>query len=666
MFGLADGGAANTKGICKKTPLYAMVVPMRYLRQIFIIVWLVFAIPPLVRADQRRDYLQSLTERAHHLGLADEPAWKALLHCSGNWISSGCASQVDDPRFFFSSHGKTNPSAELDATLAAFFSDQPLPNDTETAACRFAARYSWLDSRLQFDQVLLPPPDCTRLQQWLTDIDPIGISLIYPAAYLNNPASSFGHSFLRIDGRGQDEKTRLLAYTASYAAATDDAPGIWYAIQGIFGLYPGYFSISPYYIQVRMYSDLESRDIWEYRLNFTAAETTFILKHIWELGPFYSRYFFFDENCSYELLWLYQAARPEIRATDLFPLSAIPVDTVRVAVESTPLLEQAVYRPSLSTTLRSWTKALDSEGQRRARRLARGEIDPSAPQFTALTLHEQGAELDAAIDFLKYLLAKEAIGKEEGEARLFALTKQRSAVPLQGSAVRVDVPPVRPDQGHHTGRLDFGVGVRNSQAFGEFGYRPAYHDLLDPQQGFPEGAQLKFLSARLRYYEERSARLEEFTPLSIQSLAARDEFLRPLSWQFSAGVERLYLGEGHEPLAPVSKGGVGGAWVGDGGALSYLLATGEADQSSHLSQDYAAGFGPAAGMIYDVSDRWRIGLEAYVRRFIFGDNDTRRTLRLEQRFTIERDTAVRFSLETTHQHGHEDSELLFSINRFFR
>ena len=52
---------------------------------------------------------------------------------------------------------------------------------------------------------------------------------------MNNPASMFGHTFLRIDQRGQTQNTRILAYTINFAADVPKDEGLAYPIRGIFG-----------------------------------------------------------------------------------------------------------------------------------------------------------------------------------------------------------------------------------------------------------------------------------------------------------------------------------------------------------------------------------------------------------------------------------------------
>lgn len=84
------------------------------------------------------------------------------------------------------------------------------------------------------------------------------------------------------------------------------------------GGYPGLFALVPYQEKLSEYRSLENRDLWEYRLNLTQAETERMVEHVWELKQIKFDYFFFDENCSYRLLELLQVARPSLRLTGQF------------------------------------------------------------------------------------------------------------------------------------------------------------------------------------------------------------------------------------------------------------------------------------------------------------------------------------------------------------
>jgi hypothetical protein len=254
-------------------------------------------------------------EQSNVKNLAYDPQWLALLHMHqglyGQWQTL-----ADDPNFFASSNGASDPSAELKVLLDR-------KNDPELR-CRFIARYSWLSRKLGFSYK--PLQECQDFRTWYESINPQGLTLIFPSVFINNPASAFGHTFLRVDQPNQDG---LTAYAANYAAATAGENALWYALKGIFGGYQGFFSVAPYYQQVKKYSDLESRDIWEYRLNFTAQETERVVQHLWELRRIAFDYYYFDENCSFHLLSLFDVARPELRLVDNFQGYVLPVATLR-------------------------------------------------------------------------------------------------------------------------------------------------------------------------------------------------------------------------------------------------------------------------------------------------------------------------------------------------
>src|SRR5690606_25053901 len=135
---------------------------------------------------------------------------------------------------------------------------------------------------------------------------------------------------------------------------------ILYAWKGLAGGYPGQFALLPYREKLSEYSSLENRDLWEYRLDLTPAETGRMIEHVWELRQIRFDYFFFDENCSYRLLELLGTARPGLKLIDQFPLPAIPADTVR-AVKDAGLVQKVNYRPSREKELLARAAPLQPE-----------------------------------------------------------------------------------------------------------------------------------------------------------------------------------------------------------------------------------------------------------------------------------------------------------------
>ncbi|MGE5711322.1 MAG: DUF4105 domain-containing protein, partial [Nitrospira sp.] len=203
-----------------------------------------FFLLPYFAAAQPSDgeaYLAQLIEQARHQKLADQREWHLLLHYQAR-VFGGHESAQDDPGFFLSPEGKTNPAAELEATLAGFFSTDLVGRSKQPAQCAFIARYRWLKEQLGFDATRLPPLSCDRFDRWYEEFQVQSITLIFPSAFMNNPASMFGHTLFRVDQKGQTEQTRILAYTINYAADVPPDAGIAYPVRGIFGGYRGYFS----------------------------------------------------------------------------------------------------------------------------------------------------------------------------------------------------------------------------------------------------------------------------------------------------------------------------------------------------------------------------------------------------------------------------------------
>jgi len=260
---------------------------------------------------QTQRYIQTLQQQARQKQLADTAMWRTLVHYRVHPLSRVDRSLADDRDFFLSPQGVRDPAQELDATLAAFFDTDTLHALGQPAACRFIARYQWLHEQLHFDASIMPPPDCPRYRQWRAGIQADKVTLIFPSAYLNSPASMYGHTFLRLDPRPEpgQASSPLLSYAVNYAANGDENEGLAYALKGLTGLYAGQFTNAPYYLRIREYNDLENRDIWEYELTLTPQEIDRLLAHTWELGPTRFDYYFFDENCSYHLLSLLPQAR---------------------------------------------------------------------------------------------------------------------------------------------------------------------------------------------------------------------------------------------------------------------------------------------------------------------------------------------------------------------
>lgn len=596
-------------------------------------------------------YLDELIAAARSQRLHEREEWRSLLHYQPRFRVLGLRSLADDPDFFNAPDGATNVQGELEATLAAFFSDTTETETRQNPQCRFIARYHWLSKELAFDPARLPPQPCKRFANWRAELKPRGAALVFPAAYLNNPASMYGHTFLRIDSQGQTERSRLLAYAINYAAATDESNGIVFAVRGLLGGYDGNFSMSPYYAKVGEYNDLENRDMWEYELALTPEELDRLLMHAWELATVRFDYYFFDENCSYHLLSLLDVARPGLRLADRFPLWAIPGDTVRAVAEQAGLVQRVAFRPARSTQLRQRQAMLTASQLALVKDLAVAPAPVTDPRLASLPAATRAQVLELAFEQLEYQRLRGDVANRDAAPRLRSLLAERSKVDAP-DLPEEPTPTVRPEHGHGSARISLGAGTRNASDYQELRLRPAYHDLLDAQTGYVEGAQIEFLDLALRRDQASGdVKLEKLTLASIVSLAPRDELLKPRSWRLSAGAQRIDHAPGGRPLVAYVDGGAGVASQLDKHVLAYALAEGSLLAAAALEQGHAGGAGASAGLMIDASPLWRIHGYGRGLRYFTGELHSLLEVGLDQRLTLTRDLALR--LETAWRRAYD-------------
>jgi hypothetical protein len=170
----------------------------------------------------------------------------------------------------------------------------------------------------------------------------------------------------------------------------------------------------------------------------------------------------------------------------------------------------------------------------------------------------------------------------------------------------------------------------------------------------------------VRRYGAERARLENFIPVDILSLAPRDDFFQPRSWRVAGGWRRSFLRDGAEPLVPGIDGGAGSSWSLAGGrALAYAMA--EAGLRAHHSLEHGYGIGAGArlGALVDLGARWRMHAYASGLDYFLGEPDQPRRLGLESRFSLGRNLALRADLGTERQAGRRFGSGSISLMAYF-
>lgn len=614
---------------------------------------------------ERDDYLKALVRQALTQNLDRTRYWHLLVHYRKT-IWGTYESQEDGPNFFNSPLGRTDPQAELIATLESFFkpADSLKPGE-DHPQCNFPARYKWLKTQLSFDSARLPEVRCDRLESWLEGLDPEKITMVFASYYMNNPASMFGHTFLRIDKKRKGPQQNLLDYGVNFAALADTSNYVTYIYKGLFGGFKGIFSISPYYVKVQEYNNLETRDLWEYELNFNEDQINYLLLHLWELGGNYFDYYYFQENCSYQILPLLEVANPDLHLTDKFPFQVIPADTVKVLTDYPGLISRRVYRPSLLSQMNQKRLQMTSVEKKVFYNLVKDPSWIEKEDYLKLSVPEKALVLDAYLDYTQYksMQQERSAGVIDKTARRILL--ERSNLDFRRDdlhdATLFSSPP---ELGHGSARVRIGVGGNENELFEEISIRPAYHDLLAKDTGYDKNSQILFLDVTARYYNESGKfKLDSFKLIDIISLTPYDPLFKKMSWKLSFGLDTIRdlncgycnsfktnfgMGLSYEPgfFSPV---------------LLYSLIGPDLELSGNLDDDYRLGGGGTVGALIDVTKNWRIQVEGDYLSFPLGNESHYYKVLVNQRYSISQNVDIRLEWNLLNS----QNEWVSAINYYF-
>lgn len=462
--------------------------------------------------------------------------WRKLMHFEKTYFGF-FESQIDGPGFFISPNGKYSLREELTATMQAFFSATEGLAEEKIAQCRFPARYSYLKKRLAQKISKWPDRVCPHYQRWYDTLLGESLSLVFSSYYLNNPSSSFGHTFIRVNkapSAKDGKRYELLDYGISFGANATTSNPLVYAFKGMFGMFPSTFNSMPYYYKVREYNDAESRDLWEYELRMSKDAVKMFLAHIWELGPNPIDYWYLTENCSYHMVSVLEAADPSINLLAKLKKYVIPADVVQAAWNA-GLVREFHYRPSIRTEF--YTRLAELSGDEREDLKNIIKQVPLVGEFP-----RNKKVLDTAIDYMDYHYAIQVQSPTPESKFKNQLLSARSRIPEVTEGLHIPPPQLeQPHLSHPSWRL--GLGYQSNRVTSDaFVARHSFalHDQLDPMIGYPEYAHIMFWEMALSYSPSKArVDLEDFTLFELVSTPPFGEFSPDLSWRMKLGVERI-------------------------------------------------------------------------------------------------------------------------------
>ena len=544
--------------------------------------------------------------------------WLVLLHYKKTLF--GYESLIDDKKFFVSKKGKTSPKDEFLASIKL------IKKNPKKFACKFPLRYEILNKYFHLSNFNINK-ECPKLDKFLKALNPNKAVMVFASANLNSPSSMFGHTLIRIDTPSNQE---YLSSAVNYAAHVTDKNGILFAFKGIFGFYKAYYSILPYYEKLKEYSDKDSRDLWGYELNFNKSEVRKMGLNIWELKDIYSYYYFFKENCAYNILYLIDVVNPSINSVGYYDnsFSVIPLDTVKLLYKK-GIITKLSYMPSLVTQIETISKPLNEKQKKLIVNIANGKdlnkIDDINNSKTKARI------LDTSVRYLEYLSKKKSIPKKTYTKRFLKILKKRSKVKFI-SNYKYKI-PYNPLFSHNSKRFS----VFKGNGFLDFGLRLSYHQLDDNADGYKKGASLSFGNFLFRY-KNKKIKIQKVGIIEIKSLAKRDIFFHPVSWKIDFGLYR----EENKLVLKLNPGG--GFTKKIKNSYFYTLIQTDFGLNNDLHQGYELGEGLEAGVFGNYKKYTYYFSSNYIN-YVFGDKHKKYNVKLINNFKLSNQSAFILSFK---------------------
>lgn len=473
-----------------------------------------------------------------HASESFDSQWLKLLRY--NKYNSSFESEADSSNFFLTKNGKYNPKDEYQAFIAAM--KTPATDDTHPV-CRFPARAL----KIYFDKNGIKPDfsRCEKLNRYLKATDPKGASLVFASYFIQKPSSAFGHTFLRLH-TNRLGNAALLDFAVDFSASVDTQNPIAYGVKGIIGGFKGRFSRMPYFLKIREYADLDSRDVWEYPLNLSSTELTLLTLHLWEMDQAYFDYYYFSENCSYHILRAIEAVTNKDISKDL-KFFVLPIDTIH-ALDKNNVLLSPKRIPSQYSKVKA---ALDSlPDDKRAILL---DFYKSPFYFDINAIKDVFA-VDAMIDILNFKFADSLLTDSSD----IQTVKLRESLLLKrskmGTVKNTNISSIEsPSSGHFGSYLDLSYTFGNEQSI-KLNHAFALHQFRHSPKGFSNKFQMTMGETEVSI-KRNDFSFDSFKIFDVMNASSSFSLEFKPSWRFALGIARDFsTTRNNEPFVLLNSG----------------------------------------------------------------------------------------------------------------
>lgn len=590
--------------------------------------------------------IEEIIQKADELKLYEDKGWLSLLLYEKKIF--GYKSTVETPAFFLAKDGRTNPKSELQENIKAFLNGKSINF--------FPARFKWLKDKLNLSDDIFPT-DCEKEYATAKEaIKPTAAYIIFPAGYMKNPASMFGHAFLLFEN---ENKPLLMGESVSYGARATNNPGFIYALKGLFGLYYGEYAVEMYSKQILKYRDIDMRDIWEYKLKMSEEQLDMLFRHTMEISLIATKYYYVGKNCTYYMMKLLESAYPNENLGKELGNVAEPLKSIKILYKK-GLTEEPIYRSSLNTIINEERKLLGKKNSSIVKKYCKGSETIETLKNTFNSEDELSLALKLASDYLKYLLASSLITQNEYKSRIMPVFTSLSKI--KNKQQKVLESTEYPHKSHDSKKITITGGFDDNEAFSQIYFRFVNHDLIDEDFGLNKNTQLSFLTGSFSIYpkqkfENGKVKLDNLYFTHITSLPVSDSFFLNKAIDVIVGLERNQKSNNENDLAFRLKLFSGVSLKLTSSNQMYFLAG--LDSYTNPNYDYYVDLLPGAeiGLLTTVGI-WKQHLIGLVEQGIFKNDGTtgkdglidkesfknrdrlRFDLSAEERLTISRNTAI--------------------------
>ncbi len=614
--------------------------------------------------------LNTALQKIESKKLWEHKVWLRLGYYSKKTFG-GYESLVDSGLFFNSKNGKFDPRAELINNITGFYSSTISSKENPNSQCKFPARLKWIQSEV--GKLNIPNIKCEYQTKFKNKIKAQSVSIVFSSYYMNNPGSTFGHTFLRFNKSKQSEvkdgesRNELLDMAFSYAAnIPPNAPG-YLMLGGLVGLLPGSLSALPYYFKVREYNDFEDRDLWSYELNLSEDEVHQLVNVLWELSLAGTEYYFFDDNCAYIILAAIETAAPHLNITERLRPWVIPADTIKVVAKYPGLVTDIKYRPSVRKHLFKRIKNLSPHSKKIFDSLTddKGQSDINIFLDQAKSTEGKVKILDTLTDYISFLYPKEVqVQKTKSYKWKNKVLMARAALPVSSPTLHIKPLTIeRPDLGHESMRFGLlgGQHEDRDETIIQGELRFAIHDELDGELGFPKNSQVEFFNVKARYSESEKFKLLDWALLRVASYTPQDFIKTTSSSRMETGIRRIFdqncdddycvggyfeIGKGYS-IKPFTNGPL----------VTYFFVDFEMMYSQEfLKNSFRVGLGPRAGIIYNASRDLKFHLNGFYHYLPWTEYENYSEAQLRGRWS--QNTHLAWDISVSHRYKYGTEGLL--------